>query len=253
MKKLFILLSIISFTYTTKAQVGIGTTSPLADLDIRTSNAASPTAYAGIAIPQVDALPSSGNRAGQMVFLTTNKKYYCYGGSTWNDLSIQTNTAGDVKYGFQTGDHNGWVLLNGRAKTTLTATQQAAATALSIGDNLPNMADRTIVGVSGTKELNVPGGNTNASVTIAQNQLPNVTLTTSSGGAHVHQAGVSNNYSISLLPLGVALLAAASNSNDTSSNGSHSHTIPLNGGVAQQSLNIQDPYIPMYTFIYLGN
>ncbi len=86
MKKLFILLSIVSFSYTTKAQVGIGTTTPEADLDIRTSNATSPTAYAGIAVPQVDVLPVSGRRAGQLVFLTTTKLYYYYNGTSWTKL-----------------------------------------------------------------------------------------------------------------------------------------------------------------------
>jgi hypothetical protein len=51
---------------------------------------------------------------------------------------------GDVKYGFQTADHKGWVLLNGRAKSTLTVPQQAQATALGFGANLPDARDKVL-------------------------------------------------------------------------------------------------------------
>jgi hypothetical protein len=235
-----------------QAQVGIGTTNPQATLDIRENNPASPTSEAGIAIPQISVLPSSGNRAGQLVYLTTTKMYYYYSGSSWQPLRTQVLSLGDVKFGFQAADHDGWVLLDGRSKATLTATQQATATTLGIGANLPNMADRTIVGTSGTKTLNSTGGN--ASVTIAQNQLPNVTLTTSTNGAHTHLAGNSTNYLLSLIGfIGFPILNGASNATATSSSGAHSHTTSsINGNVTQQNLNIQNPYIAMNSFIYLG-
>lgn len=259
MKKLFILLSIVSLSYTTKAQVGIGTTSPQADLDIRTSNATSPTAYAGIAIPQVDALPSSGNRAGQMVFLTTNKKYYCYGGSTWNDLSIQTNTAEDVKYGFQTGDHNGWVLLNGRATNdaTLSTTQKAQAAILFSGGTLPDARDKFLMGRN-AQTLGAPEGSN--TVTLTQENLPNVTLTgtAASNGDHTHTY---NNYSranptlgsISLLPGGELLSATTSGSLNTSSISAHTHTVSVSTGGNATPISTIPSSIIVNTFIYLGN
>lgn len=234
-----------------QAQVGIGTTDPQATLDIREPNPSSPSAAAGIAIPQVNTLPSSGNRAGQLVYLTATNLYYYYNGSSWYSLQNQIYTFGDVKYGYVATDHFGWVLLNGRLKNTLTASQQTAATSLGIGTNLPDIQDKSIVGVSTTKALNTVGGSSSP-VTIAQNQLPNVTLTTSSDGVHIHKAGKATNY---LLSAGVSqnlAPSAAGDDEDTSSAGIHNHTAYLNGDVTQQSLSIQNSYLALNGFIYLG-
>lgn len=251
MKKLFILLSIVSFSYTTKAQVGIGTTTPEADLDIRTSNATSPTAYAGIAVPQVDVLPASGNRAGQMVFLTTTKLYYYYNGSSWNSLSTQANTFGDIKHSYQNTEHNGWIPLNGtRTYASLTATQKLAADGIGLS-TLPDLSDRTIVGVSGTKEINSKNSNSTSKM-IARNQLPTDDISTSSSGDHTHT--YANYGAVASTPvLGSALSTTESGTKTTSPSGNHSHTINLNGTGTQQPLDIQDPYIAMNAFIYLGN
>ncbi|WP_300568396.1 hypothetical protein [Flavobacterium sp.] len=247
--KIFFCSILLFSAFLTKAQVGIGTTNPQATLDVREVNPATPNAAAGIAIPQVTVLPSSGNRAGQLIYLTTTNLYYFYDGSSWNSLITQVSTVGDVKYGYQSVDHTGWILLNGRLKSTLTASQQAKATLLGIGANLPNIADKSIVGVSGTKALNTSNGN--ASVTINQNQLPNVTLTTSNDGAHTHNSGVSTGYF--LLTGSTSILNAASDTANTSTSGSHSHTTSsINGNVTQQSLNIQNPYLALNGFIYLG-
>jgi hypothetical protein len=88
-----------------------------------------------------------------------------------------TTIIGDIKGGLQAADHNGWILLNGRAKSTLTTTQQAAATSLGIGANIPNAANRGLV--QGTLGANI------GSSTITQANLPNVNL---SGGNHSHTA-----------------------------------------------------------------
>jgi hypothetical protein len=238
---------------TMQAQVGIGTINPQATLDIRENNPASPTAEAGVAIPQVSVLPSTGNRAGQLVFLTTSKIYYYYSGSSWQPLRAQVLSIGDVKFGFQSADHDGWTLLDGRSKSTLTVTQQVAATGLGIGSSLPNMADKSIVGVSATKTIASTGGN--ATVTVAQNQLPNVTLTTSTDGAHTHNAGNATNYLLSLVGfIGYPILNGGSSVTPTSSSGAHSHTTSsINGNVTQQQLTVQNPYVAMNSFIYLGS
>lgn len=250
MKRTLLLISFCLANMAT-AQVGVGTTDPQADLDVRTTNRAAPDASAGIAIPQVTALPSSGNRAGQVVYLTTSGRYFYYEGTSWQPIYQQVNTYGDVKYSFQTTDHEGWVLMDGRAKTTLTATQQAAATALGFGESLPDLADKTIVGTSGSKPLGGTGGN--ASISIAQNQLPDVTLTTSTNGAHTHTSGISTTYSLMTGGINYQILSATTNTTATSSSGSHNHTTSsINGGVTQQSLNIQNPYMAVNGFVYLG-
>jgi hypothetical protein len=251
MRKIFYTILIFS-SFIANAQVGIGTTDPQATLDVREPSPSSPAAAAGIAVPQVNVLPSSGNRAGQLIYLTTTNLYYYFNGSSWNPFINQVFTIGDVKYGYQSTDHSGWVLLNGRLKSTLTTSQQAVATSLGIGTNLPDIADKNIVGVSGTKSLNTTNGS--SIVTLAQNQLPNVTLSTSTDGAHTHTAGTSTVYLLSLLGiLGYPILNASSNTNATSSNGAHNHTTSsINGNVTQQSLNIQNPYLALNGFIYLG-
>lgn len=74
MKKFFTqlaLLFIVSFGY---AQVGINTTSPNAQLDIKSSNQATPANNDGILIPKIDAFPVTNPTAAQnsmMVYLTT--------------------------------------------------------------------------------------------------------------------------------------------------------------------------------------
>jgi hypothetical protein len=47
-------------------------------------------------------------------------------------------TIGDVKAGFQTADHFGWVILNGRSTDMLTATQKAEAMTLGFENFLPD-------------------------------------------------------------------------------------------------------------------
>ena len=65
---------------------------------------------------------------------------YRWDGVSWEVVSSYNPPAGvgDVKSGFQVSDHTGWIKLDGRAVTTLTATQQTAAAQLGFTTNLPN-------------------------------------------------------------------------------------------------------------------
>jgi hypothetical protein len=92
---------------------------------------------------------------------------------------------GDAKPGFQTADHNGWIKLDGRLKTTLTTTQQANATALGIGANLPDATGRVFV--QGTIGALI------GSSSITQANLPNISLTASSVSAGTPSGTVSLN------------------------------------------------------------
>lgn len=170
---------------------------------------------------------------------------------------------GDIKTGIQIGDHNGWVLLNGRAKSSLSITQRAQADLLGIGTNLPNAANAFLV-QNGTALGSVSSSNTK---TIARANLPNVTLsgTTSVDGSHTHTIKVNSN-GVTVVSGGTVTAmaeasnnwtagAAVSNANVINDSGNHSHTFTtssINGGVTQTSLDITPQSLSVNTFIYLG-
>lgn len=158
---------------------------------------------------------------------------------------VTTNTIGDAKSGFQSADHNGWLLLDGRLKTALTATQQANATALGIGANLPDATGRGFV--QGALLTQV------GSSTIARSDLPQVNITTNTGGNHTHStyspdgstsAGVANGTRLTgeISRLGVF--------ENTTGTGAHTHTIALNGNVPQTAY--MPASIGVNQFIFLG-
>lgn len=166
---------------------------------------------------------------------------------------------GAVKSSYQTADHAGWVRLDGRAKTTLSATQQTRATALGIGANLPSDDGRILTGITTGQTI---GQTTNPGIiTIAQNNLPNATLTTTAGGAHTHTVSATLNL-ITSLDLGFTETIVSKNYSansglsftaSTTTDGAHTHTFPLNGGVTQQPLTVPPPpAIALNFFVYLG-
>ena len=184
-------------------------------------------------------------------------------GVTWKKISgnapMSVINYGDVKTGFQSADHNGWVKLNGRAKSTLSATQQAQATALGIGTNLPDASNAFLV-QNGSAVGTVAGSNTK---TIAQANLPNInfpTATTNTTGSHTHSyqdvywsenRGQGNNTT--------GTGAATDNDNDpyfrtatTVASGDHSHTVTVSSGGSGTALDITPKSLSVNTFIYLG-
>jgi trimeric autotransporter adhesin len=73
MKKVFAYLFILGVSFT-QAQVGINTTTPNAQLDIRSSSQTTPSNTDGILIPKIDAFPATNpglDQNGMLVFLTT--------------------------------------------------------------------------------------------------------------------------------------------------------------------------------------
>jgi hypothetical protein len=131
---------------------------------------------------------------------------------TTGDIKIIGNASiGDVKTGLQSTDHDGWVKLDGRAVSTLTATQQTQATALGFGSNLPN-ASNSVLSQNGTTLGSVSGNNTK---NIDRNQLPNFTLGGTANGA---SAGT---------PTGS--VSVANTTASMQSAGSHNHGVEANG------------------------
>jgi hypothetical protein len=184
-------------------------------------------------------------------------------GVTWKKISgnapMTVINYGDVKTGFQSADHNGWIKLNGRAKSTLSTTQQAQATALGIGTNLPDASNAFLV-QNGTTIGSVSSSN---SKTIAQANLPLYNLptaTTSTNGSHTHtfldviwseNRGQRNNT--------IGAGAATDNDNDpyyrnatTDAAGDHTHTVTVSSGGSGTALDITPKSLSVNTFIYLG-
>lgn len=87
------------FFLTTYAQVGIGTTSPNAQLDIRSSNQTTPANNDGILIPKIDAFPATNPTAsqqGMLVYLTTTvgantPGFYYWDNTTTAWIGLQSN------------------------------------------------------------------------------------------------------------------------------------------------------------------
>lgn len=177
-------------------------------------------------------------------------------GVSWKKISgnaaMTVINYGDVKSGMQSGDHNGWVKLNGRAKSTLSATQQAQATALGIGINLPNAANAFLV-QNGTTIGSVSSGNTK---TITQANLPNInfpTATTSTNGNHNHtfyHPQGDQNYSNGG---GNTWWGGSWNYGaSTAYAGDHNHTVTVSSGGSGTALDITPQSLSVNMFIYLG-
>jgi hypothetical protein len=170
-------------------------------------------------------------------------------GVTWQKISGNTPMTvinfGDVKTGLQASDHNGWIRLNGRAKSTLSATQQTQATALGIGANLPDASNAFLVQNGGTLG-NVTGSN---NITLARDQLPNVNFE----GEIIN---VAHGAFVNATASGLISRVSGNSSGNASGGGVTNNfilRIPLNGGVTQQSINITPRSLSVNTFIYLGN
>jgi trimeric autotransporter adhesin len=90
MKKLLVFLLFVLILQNGFSQVGINTTSPNAQLDIRSSNQATPSNTDGILIPKIDAFPITNPTAvqtGMMVYLTTTSAGKSPGFYYWNNAT----------------------------------------------------------------------------------------------------------------------------------------------------------------------
>jgi hypothetical protein len=258
--KIIITLLVIVCSQMSMAQVGIGTTTPNASAKLDITSTTQGFLPPRVALTSTSDATTIKNAAGTSITPATGlfvyntatagispnnvtPGFYYYNGTSWINIS-SVSTFGDVKTGFQSGDHNGWIRLDGRLKSTLSAAQQAQATALGIGANLPNASNAFLV-QNGQALGSVTGSNT---ITIAQNQLPNVNfvgqlIEVAHGG--VIQASASGVFTrVNGGTWGNA--GGGGNTNTFNLN------IPLNGGVTQQNINIAPQSLSVNTFIYLG-
>ncbi|MFK7782890.1 hypothetical protein [Psychroserpens sp.] len=104
MKKLTVIIVFNLFTFAFQAQVGVGTTDPQAQLDIRSSNQAAPISTDGILIPKVDVFPTGVNadQNAMLIYLTatvgTNVPgfYYYNHGTGWLPIGNGARTIDDL-------------------------------------------------------------------------------------------------------------------------------------------------------------
>lgn len=203
MKKIIILF-LIFIIFKSFGQVGIGTNTPAntAMLEVSSNNK-------GFLLPRMTSAQRSAIVSpvnGLQVYDTNTNSIWYFNGTYWvNTLAMAS--AGDVKSGVQSADHSGWILLDGRTLSTLSANQQAVAITLGFSGNLPNANNAYLVQNGGTI-----GSTTGSNTTIlTQANLPNVnfTGTTASAGDHTHSVDPAPVY--------------------TSTNGNHSHGSNANG------------------------
>ena len=99
MKNKILLLSAFALSTFTLAQVGINTTNPNAQLEIKSSDQANPANTDGILIPKVDAFPAINptiDQDGMMVYLTTDVGANLKGFYYWdNTNSVWKSVSGD--------------------------------------------------------------------------------------------------------------------------------------------------------------
>ncbi len=191
-----------------------------------------------------------------------------------NTISVASATFGDVKFGYQPNNHQGWVKLVGQSSSALSPTQLSVANSLGIisGGLLPDISNRTIIG-AGLNPLNGIGGA--STVILAQANLPNITLTStavSAGtpagsidtqGAHTHPYNIpyasnarfdSNQNGGSSFGSNTGYTTGSAGSHSHNFSGipmiGHTHTVALGG--SSTALSTQNPFIALNGFIYLG-
>lgn len=254
------------------AQVGIGTVTPNSNalLEVQSTNQ-------GILLPRVSlqsttsAAPLSGHTKGMIVYNTAqngveaNTVYpglYYDDGTEWIRLNPNTVKSGDLKHSFAIADHNGWLLLNGRAIATLNASQQAKAIALGYTVNLPNGTDLFLKSKTGSEVVGSLGGT--QTFNISQANLPNVnfTGTTTSTGGHTHNLdSFTGDENIGLLTTNALTLfivepvakdGTTTTLKTTDAGGSHVHTVSFNSGGTDTPVQNVPKYMATNLFIYLG-
>lgn len=196
--------------------------------------------------------PSSPN-TNDIWFDTSNLITNVWDGSSWIAI-VSKHTAGDIKHGVQSTDHNGWYLLDGRAITSLSTTAQAAATGLSLGTNLPDANDRVLKHPTGGQSIGTNGGQT--SISIKRTNLPNITFTgvITNQSNHNHTISISERNVTQGIWGGSATVMEPGGTINTSEDGAHDHggTVTVSTGGNETPINIYQPYLVVNTFIYLG-
>lgn len=257
-------------------QVGVNTEDPKSTLDIVAGN--KPNNPEGLLIPRVSAaqlnslnslyetaqnsalvyVTSGTGTAGTKTEHIQGEGFYYYDGPAgkWTKVNSTAvkNKIGDIKHSVAVSDHDGWVLLDGRAVSSLGTVQRTNAQSLGFSTNLPNAENSVLVQTTGVLGSTV-GSNQRL---ITQANLPNVSLTptTAPAGAHSHTYSPQ---SVTLDICGRINSATGARANgtmirSTTSAGEHGHTytLSLNPGT-QTPLDLTPKSLRTNVFVYLGN
>ncbi|WP_378103243.1 hypothetical protein [Chryseobacterium sp. sg2396] len=220
-------------------QVGINTTQPTKMLDINGDM-------------RIRLLPVASGGTYQLTAVDAN------GNISSATLSIPTRNIGDIKKGFQSADHDGWYLLDGRPLNTLPSGAQNNANSLSL-TSLPDARGRLLKTKTGSEQLAALGGSN--TVTLSRANLPsyNFTGTTSADGQHnhsvheVHQNTSANQLNFRYSPTCCAVYGYNSETRYTSTQGDHTHSFSGSSEGGGTAFSIIPQHISVNTFIYLGN
>ncbi|MET3538671.1 hypothetical protein [Chryseobacterium limigenitum] len=242
-------------------QTGINTSDPNQEslLELYSTN----TGFLPVRLSLVNgtnAAPLPQHVKGMMVYNTTNNAtlsegLYLNNGTEWLRLSTSDTPIGNVKYGVQTTDHNGWYLLDGRAVSSLPASVQSNATSIGFTTNIPNATGRYLKAKTGAEALGALGGNT--TFIVAQANLPSVTFngTALSSGSHTHTYTDRGNIIANAGNIGAIVNNQADDSAGiytTSAAGDHSHSFSVTTGGSSTPVSIDPKNIALNIFIYLG-
>lgn len=153
---------------------------------------------------------------------------------------------GDIKQGFQTVDHYGWYLLDGRNILTLPNGAMTNAQGLGWGTNLPNATNRIL-----KKRGSVTATGGANQVTLTQANIPNYVLSGQTGDTGIvkeDHAGATLGLNGNWLRTGTADV----NLGGQPDYSYHRHTVLLDSGGSDQPFSTENQYLSVNAFVYLG-
>lgn len=269
-------------------QVGINTTTPQAALEINSADSGVLLAPVNLSSSTDNTAVTNKQTAGSPAVATVvynsgagglkDKGLMFWNGTSWTPLA--NSSIGDVKYSFQTQDHDGWYLLNGRTSASITNSTSRSTAVSLFGVNIPNAANTMAKGMASVGEvLGTNTGNT-YNYTLIENNLPSFTLnpTMTAAGSHGHAGttnNVSHNHELSDMGSSTNIINGGSTVGlnaqtgtrtiPTSSNGVHSHTLTTASGGAHshnttatysnpslQPIAIEPSSLVTNVFVFLG-
>lgn len=181
MKKIqYSLFLILFFVISTlNAQVGINTTTPNAQLEIKSSDQANPTNTDGLIIPKIDVFPATNPTAaqqGMMVYLTTtvgvnSPGFYYWDGASWKSVGGTGGGSGSAFTHYIGELYGGGIVVavwkeSGVEKGLIASLMDMAT---SINNNLIAWSGTVNVAVPSSGATNLVDGNSNTNAIVSQN------------------------------------------------------------------------------------